>query len=171
MTETSPPVLDPTKRDSFQFWTAVSIRFSDQDPLGHINNVAYAAYIEAARTMFLGGLLNSKKHPAIDFLLASVKIDYIKEAHYPGIIDVGAHLVRIGKKSITTGYGVFSGDQCIATSESTNVFFDTKSHRTVTVPDDVRAALFADPLQKNRSSNYSRSHSRQDADSLKNRDS
>ncbi len=158
MSETAPPILTPTKRDSFHFWTAVSIRFSDQDPLGHINNVAYAAYIEAARTMFLGGLLDGKKHPTIDFVLASVKIDYLKEAHYPGIIDVGAHLVRIGKKSITTGYGAFLGDQCIATSESINVFFDTKSRCTVAVPDDVRAALLADPLQKNRALSYSRNY-------------
>ena len=48
--------VDLTNRDSFRHWTPVTIRFSDQDPLQHVNNVAYAAYFEAARTMFLGGL-------------------------------------------------------------------------------------------------------------------
>ncbi len=150
--------LDPAKKDSFCFWTAVSTRFSDQDPLGHINNVAYAAYIEAARTMFLGGLLDGKKHPHIDFVLASVKINYLKEAHYPGTIDVGAHLICIGNKSLTTGYGVFSGDICIATAKSINVFFDTKNRCTVTVPEEVRNTLLADPLQENRKHNYSRNY-------------
>jgi len=149
---------DPKNRDSYRFWTAVSIRFSDQDPLGHINNVAYAAYIEAARTMFLGGLLDSKTNPNIDFVLASVTIDYIKEAYYPGIIDVGARLVRIGNKSITSGYSAFLGDTCIATSKSTNVFFDAVKHQSVIVPDSVRNALLADPLQQNRSQEYSRNY-------------
>ena len=158
MPETTPPILDPTKKDSFSFWTAVSIRFSDQDPLGHINNVAYAAYIEAARTMFLGGCLDGENHPNIDFVLASVKIDYLKEAHYPGIIDVGVHLIRIGGKSITTGYGAFIDDECIAKSESINVFFDTKKRCTIPVPDGIRTALLADPLLKNHSHNYSRNY-------------
>jgi len=149
---------DPKSRDSFRFWTAVSIRFSDQDPLGHINNVAYAAYIEAARTMFLGGLLDSKTNQNIDFVLASVTIDYIKEAYYPGIIDVGARLVRIGNKSIVSGYSAFLGDSCIATSTSTNVFFDPTQHCSVSVPDNVRSALLADPLQENRSQQYSRNY-------------
>ena len=47
--------------------------------MGHVNNCAYAAYAEAGRTMFLGGLLDSEMHPSIDFILASVKIDYLKE--------------------------------------------------------------------------------------------
>ena len=155
MTNTVP---DQRSRDQFRSWTAVTIRFSDQDPLGHINNVAYAAYIEAARTMFLGRLLDSQKHPTIDFMLASVKIDYLKEAHYPGTIDVGAHLIRLGNKSITTGYGIFLGDKCLATSKSINVFFDTQTRETVAIPDDVRIALQADPLQENPSGNYVRNY-------------
>jgi len=108
--------------------------------------------------MFLGGLLDTKQNPNIDFVLASVTIDYIQEAHYPGIIDVGARLVRIGNKSITSGYSAFLGDTCIATSKSTNVFFDTQEHESVRVPDNVRRALLDDPLQKNRSQAYSRNH-------------
>ena len=85
MTNDSKVSVDLTSKESFHFWTPVSSRFSDQDPLGHINNVAYAAYIEAGRTMFIGGLLDAKKHPDIDFVLASVTIDYIKEAYYPSM--------------------------------------------------------------------------------------
>lgn len=158
MTHQAPDAYDPKSRGSFAFWTSVSIRFSDQDPLGHINNVAYAAYIEAARTMFLGGLLDNQQNPNIDFVLASVTIDYIQEAYYPGIIDVGARLVRIGNKSITSGYSAFLGDTCIATSKSINVFFDPKKHRSVSVPNNVRSALLADPLQKNRTREYTRNY-------------
>ena len=32
--------VDLTDRANFSHWTPVTIRFSDQDPLGHVNNVA-----------------------------------------------------------------------------------------------------------------------------------
>ncbi|MBV1952164.1 MAG: acyl-CoA thioesterase [Cycloclasticus sp.] len=145
-------------KDNFQFWTDVTIRFSDQDPLGHINNVAYAAYIEAGRTMFLGSLLNSEQHASIDFILANVNIDYVKEAYYPGIINVGTRVIRLGTKSITTGYGLFLKDSCLATSQSTNVFFDTTKRCTVEIPDDVRKALVNDPLQGSQPAVYTRNY-------------
>ncbi len=147
-----------TVKESFQFWTDVTVRFSDQDPLGHINNVAYAAYIEAGRTMFLGSLLNSEQHVSIDFILANVNIDYIKEAYYPGTINVGTRVIRLGTKSITTGYGLFLKDSCLAISQSTNVFFDTAKRCTVTIPDEVRTALVNDPLQGTQQGTYTRNY-------------
>ena len=145
-------------KENFKFWTDVTVRFSDQDPLGHINNVAYAAYIEAGRTMFLGGLLNSKQHESIDFILANVNIDYVKEAYYPGIINVGTRVTRLGAKSITTGYGLFLNDSCLATSQSTNVFFDTTKRCTVEIPDDIREILVNDPLQGSQPVVYTRNY-------------
>lgn len=150
--------LDFKDRTSFRFWTPVTIRFSDQDPLGHVNNVAYAAYIEAARTMFLGGLLDPDENPGIDFILARVVIDYIKETHYPGTVDVGGRVLKLGTKSITTGYGVFVGDDCVATSESVNVFFSATERKTVAIPDRVRANLEADPMQEHNNRGYVRGY-------------
>ena len=131
---------------------------TDQDPLQHVNNVAYAAYFEAARTMFLGGLLNSEENEGIDFVLARLVIDFVKETHYPNTVDVGARLSKIGTKSITTGYGCFVGNECVATSESVNVFFSTVERKSVTIPDAVRANLEADPMQERNKSGYSRNH-------------
>ncbi len=145
-------------KDNFRFWTDVTIRFSDQDPLGHINNVAYAAYIEAGRTMFLGGLITGEQHASVDFILANVNIDYVKEAYYPGIINVGTRVIRLGTKSITTGYGLFLKDTCLATSQSTNVFFDTVKRCTVEIPNDVRKALVNDPLQGAHAGIYTRNY-------------
>jgi acyl-CoA thioester hydrolase len=80
----------------------------------------------------------------LEFILARVIIDYRRELHYPGTVEVGARLIRVGNKSLTTGYGVFRGDACIATSESVNVFYDMASRKTVIPSDSVRAALMAE---------------------------
>lgn len=151
-------VFDLTSRDSFRHWTPVSVRFSDQDPLQHVNNVAYAAYFEAARTMFLGGLSNTDENPEIDFILVRLVIDFIKETHYPNTVHVGTRVIKLGTKSITTGYGCFVGDDCVATSESVNVFFSTVERKSVAIPDAVRTNLEADPMQEHNNSEYSRNH-------------
>jgi len=135
--------FDLTRRETFADFTPVTIRFSDQDSMGHVNNVSFGAYIEAARTMLVQGLLDQFDHPELDFILARVVIDYRRELHYPGTVDVGARLIRLGSKSLTSGYGVFRGEECVATSESVNVFYDMNTRSSVVPPDDVRDAVLA----------------------------
>ncbi len=133
--------FDLTTRATFNHFTPVTLRFSDQDNMGHVNNVAFAAYIEAARTMLIQGLLNQLNHPDLDFILARVVIDYKRELHYPGTVDVGARLIKLGSKSLTSGYGVFLGNTCVATAESVNVFYDMAMRKSVVPPEDVKLAV------------------------------
>ena len=133
--------FDLTSRATFKHFTPVTLRFSDQDSMGHVNNVAFAAFVEAARTMLIQGLLNQFNHPDLDFILARVVIDYKQELHYPGTVDVGARLINLGSKSLTSGYGVFLDNTCIATAESVNVFYDMAMRKSVVPPEDVKVAV------------------------------
>lgn len=133
--------VDLTSRASFNHWTSVTIRFSDQDPLGHVNNVAVGAYVEACRTQLIHKALLRDKYPNLNFALVHLEIDYKAEFDYPGTVDVGGRIERIGRKSFTTAYGLFVDDTCVATAGSVNVFFDTKKRAGVEPPDDVRALL------------------------------
>ncbi len=132
---------DLTDRASFGHWTGVTIRFSDEDNLGHVNNVAIAAYVEAGRTMLIHRFLLREKYPDLNYVLVHVEIDYLAEFRYPGIVDVGARVERVGTKSFATGYGLFSGEKCVATARSVNVFFDMVKRSSVAPPGDVRALL------------------------------
>lgn len=131
---------DLTDAATFRHWTPVSLRFSDQDSLGHINNVSYAAYVEQGRVAFIDTLLRSRGD-GIDYLLANVRIDYRREMHFPGSVDIGARLLRIGNKSITTGYGLFKDGVNVATADSVNVFFDPATRKTLAIPDSLRRIL------------------------------
>ncbi len=135
--------IDLKSRSSFNHWSEVSIRYSDQDAMGHVNNVAIAQYIEVGRTKLIYGLLKKFIQGNLEFVLAHVAIDYHREFHYPGTVDVGARILRVGNKSLTTGYGVFLGDVCVATCRSVNVFFDLATRKAVEPPDDLRAVLLA----------------------------
>ena len=133
--------LDLTRRATFKLFVPITLRYSDQDPMQHINNCAYAAFVEAARVKLIQQVIDGFDHDGLDFILARVAIDYRKELHFPNTIDVGARLTRLGTKSLSSGYGVFLGDDCVATAESVNVFYDMKTRKTVAPPDDVRDAM------------------------------
>ena len=135
------PTIDTTRAETFRHWTPVTIRFSDQDSMGHINNVSYGAFVEAGRNAFVTQYLKPDTHPGIDFVLARVTIDFRAEMHYPGTIDVGTCIKRIGNSSITIGTGIFKDGVLHATAESTNVFIDLGTRKSCPVPADIRSEL------------------------------
>lgn len=134
--------IDLTHRESFRHWSPVTIRFGDQDSLAHVNNVALAQYFEVGRTAYVYDMIRKAGcEGKLEFILARLIIDFKRELHYPGAVEVGSRLTRLGRKSLTTGYGIFKGDDCIATSEAVNVFYDMSTRKTVEPPADVRALL------------------------------
>ena len=105
-----------TDQRSYSHWVTDTVRFSDQDAVGHVNNVAFAAYVETGRVAF-GHELRVAGDPASSFILAQLVIDYRAQAHYPGEVRVGTQLVRIGRTSFTMRHGVFKDGVCIATAQ------------------------------------------------------
>ncbi len=136
--------LDLTRRETFRHWSPVIIRYSDQDAMAHVNNTALATYVEAARTDYMYRLIQKGGMEGVEFILARLVIDYLRELHYPGSVDVGARVIRVGTKSVTTGYGVFRGETCYATSECVNVFYGMATRKTRVPPESVRAVLTAE---------------------------
>ncbi|PIW25795.1 MAG: acyl-CoA thioesterase [Rhodospirillales bacterium CG15_BIG_FIL_POST_REV_8_21_14_020_66_15] len=138
------PLSDIDLKDpaSFDWWTDVSIRFSDQDPNLHVNNTAFAVYAEAGRVDYLNAI---RRHLGIEprSALASVQISYVNQLHYPGTVRVGTRLQRLGNKSYTLGQGLFSGETVVATSEAVLVFFDYERNGSREVPVELRRAFEA----------------------------
>lgn len=132
---------DRSDREAFSHWVSVTLRYSDQDPMGHINNVVYGAYFAEGRNAFIGQLVKRLAPANIDFVLASVKIEYREEVYYPGRVDVGSAVLRIGNKSLTLGHGLFKDDELKASAESVVVFIDATTGQSVPIPDEVREAL------------------------------
>jgi len=100
----------------YRHWATDTVRFSDQDAVGHVNNVAFAAYVETGRVAF-GHELRSADDPGSSFILARLAIDYRAQAHYPGEIRVGTRLTALGRTSFTMSHGVFKDEICLATAQ------------------------------------------------------
>jgi acyl-CoA thioester hydrolase len=138
MPQTDPSLPDLAADGAYRRWTDVTIRYSDQDGMGHVNNTAYAAYVEAARTRLLFDLAERFPAAAMDFTLVHLSIDYRNEAFYPGTVRVGGRMMRVGTKSLATAYGVFLDGRCLATAECVNVGFDRARRASRPIPDDMR---------------------------------
>ena len=135
---------DLTRRETFELFTPVTVRFCDTDKLGHVNNVSIASYVEAGRCDLYYKLMQDAGTDAeIDFVLARAAIDFRREIFYPGTVEVGSRFIRLGNRSITTGYGVFVGDACVATAECVNVFFDMETRTSVAPTGKLRTLLEA----------------------------
>ena len=135
--------LDLTDRDMFRHWQRITIRSTDEDPLGHVNNCVYAEWIEVARVMLIRQYLAAAPE-GIDTALVNMSIDFLKETTFPGEVEVGARLLGIGNSSMRSGFGVFRDGQCLATSRCVNVYFDTRERRSTAPTDAMRGLMEQD---------------------------
>lgn len=133
----------PRTRDAFDAEAVVSIRYSDQDPMGHVNNVAITAYLESGRTALLRHIFAQTPLPKRGMVLARLTVDYLHEILFPGEVVVCGRLAGFGKRSLTNEFAVFQGDTCCVVSQSVNVFFDPERRIATDPPEEIRRALEA----------------------------
>ena len=135
----SQAAVDLRQRKSYLHWTPVTIRFGDEDRLGHVNNAAYAVWLESARVGYFESLYAPKE--GLETVLARLLVDYLQETRFPGEVEIGSRLLAMGNKSIRSGYGVFREGECLATCECVNVFFNAQSRTSTVPPPAVRLAM------------------------------
>ncbi len=129
-------------RESFSHFTQENIRFSDTDMVGHVNNTAYAVYCEAGRVHF-GRSLMADGDATFGGVLARVEINIRAETHFPGTVEVGTGVVRVGRTSYTLGQGLFVNGKCVATAQGVLVNIDPETRRPVPLTDKARAVMTA----------------------------
>lgn len=134
---------DLTKRSTFGHWVTHTIRYNDQDPVGHVNNAAMATFLEQGRTSFIYPLMQEHAGSDLEIVLARIEIDYLKEFHYPGSVDIGSTVLSVGGKSLRLQHGVFltGTDTCVSTALCVLVFFDPATRRSTAPPESLRAML------------------------------
>jgi acyl-CoA thioester hydrolase len=114
-------------------------RYSDLDPSRRIGRDALARWFEDARVTVERDVFGAGLAARMRLLLASVQVDVLAPLRVAGEYRIGLGVTRIGTSSFAYSYGVFVGDECVATGESVSV------HATGTgpapLPGPVRAAL------------------------------
>lgn len=101
---------------------AIQTRYSDEDRLGHVNNIAIAGYYDEARSRF-SRLIFGKVEPAqmTRIVTADSRVTYIAEVFYRDELEVCSGILRIGTASYDIGQGLFLKDKCLGICTSTFV--------------------------------------------------
>ncbi|MBM3599996.1 MAG: acyl-CoA thioesterase [Alphaproteobacteria bacterium] len=132
---------DLTDRRVYRHWFDEPIRFGDQDSLGHVNNASVATYCESARLALSQELGYVPGKHGIGWVLARIAIDYRAELHYPGTVNIGTVVSRLGTSSCTLLSGIFCKGKCAATAEAILVMINYTTRKSVPIPQGLRRKL------------------------------
>lgn len=134
--------IDLTDREIFAVWTTDTVRYGDLDPNLHVNNGAINQFFEDGRVHFRQERLsNTDGNKLTGFAVVKFSVSYRAPAHYPGTVEIGTVVTRVGGSSYRLGQGVFQNGACVATAEIVTVHFDPQISSSKPLPDDIRAAL------------------------------
>lgn len=137
MTDMSPPRLP----DAYPHRTSAEIRYADLDRQGHVNNAVFATYSEIGRVAFMYDPERPLAPQGASFVIARLLIDFRAELFWPGTVDIGTGVLKVGRSSFTLAQGMFSEGRLVATTEATIVMVDKQTRRSTPLPAETVAAL------------------------------
>ncbi|MBT3790591.1 MAG: acyl-CoA thioesterase [Alphaproteobacteria bacterium] len=130
--------VDLTSADTFDHWIRESIRFADLDSLGHVNNVAFSTYYESGRVRYFSDLGSPVDLREFVWMAVKISVEFKAQMNWPGFVDVGSSIVKMGRTSMVIGAGLFVDGTCTSTSECIMVYVNSETSKAVEIPDSIR---------------------------------
>ncbi|KQX76242.1 MULTISPECIES: thioesterase family protein [Aeromicrobium] len=134
----------PRLRTEFAALRTITTRWEDEDVYGHVNNVVYYSYFDTAVNGFLIDATGTdiRRLDAVG-LVAETRCEFLRELRYPGDVEVGIAVARLGTSSIVYRLAIFQGDtdEPAAIGRFVHVYVDASTRAVTPVPDAVRAAV------------------------------
>ncbi len=122
------------------------IDWSEQDIYGHVNNVSYFKYQQAARVAHWEALDldNLYEERGVGPVVASVSIQFKKQLHYPGAVRTESRVAFIRNTSFGVDHKMFddAGDLC-AEGHDVIVLYHHERGEAIPVSPRIRQAMEA----------------------------
>ncbi len=125
------------------FRLPVNVQYRDVDFARHANNAVYLHYLEDARMEFLKCLCRRYDIDDLDFVVASLKIDYRSPAAFRERLLVHIHPTKIGQTSWTFDFKITEKKthRLICDGESVQVLYDYESAKKRSINRTLRKKL------------------------------
>lgn len=134
----------PLGREAYRHFTTITTRWADNDAYGHVNNTVYYEWFDTAVNRWLvgKGLLDIERGDPIG-LVVQTGCSYFAPLAFPGDVEVGLAVERLGGSSVTYRIGVFavSNNEPAAQGHFTHVYVGRESRRPASLPDEWRQKL------------------------------
>jgi len=133
------------KRSDFSFFVPLAARWGDMDALGHVNNAKFFTYDESARLDYFAALMKDDPKFWNDYglILAHIEADFLAQLKPPAQLNIGFRIARLGRTSLGTEAAMFLGDEVVAVTRATVVWFDYRQSVPLAVPEAVRNRIRA----------------------------
>jgi acyl-CoA thioester hydrolase len=121
--------------------TRIPIRWGDMDAYGHVNNTVYFRYMEQARVEWLEGMRFAVRPGGDGPVIVNASCTFLIPMTYPGTVEVRTSVGTIGRSSFQTHVEMSIGGMVYAEGAAKVVWMDTRTGKSVALPDEVRSAL------------------------------
>jgi acyl-CoA thioester hydrolase len=128
------------KYEDFPLKTFDKIRYADTDRQGHVNNALFSTFLETGRTELLYAKepLHAEK---ASFVIASLKLDLLSEIRWPGTVEIGSAITRIGNSSLSLFQGIFQNGEVAAVAETVIVQMDDDTRKSTPLSSETKGRL------------------------------
>jgi acyl-CoA thioester hydrolase len=131
------PWREPSRlvRETYPFRLDVRTRFTDVDTNRHVNNVALARwYLDGLAELHLDVLGYPTGGPLDGLSPSSLRVEYLREVHYPGIYQLRVGVQEIDDHTVRYACGLFDGPDCVGIADAVG------AHRVDASGDEVALA-------------------------------
>lgn len=121
----------------------LTVRFSDCDLLGHVNNAVYLTYFEECRVAWWRHLGATGGMPGVGAILVHASCNYRAPAHTSDELEVRLAVASLGNSSVTMDHEIVhvESGRLVADGRVVVVAFDYAAGSTVALPDATREKL------------------------------
>ena len=128
----------------------IAVRFSDCDPLGHVNNATYSTYLEQARIVLWRKQAGFELRNAAQrggrregFILARAEVDFRSQARDGDELEVRLALERFGRTSASYVYEIIDvpTERLVVAAKTVQVWYDYEAQKPVPLTDETKKLL------------------------------
>jgi acyl-CoA thioester hydrolase len=121
----------------------IATRWKDNDAYHHVNNVSYYEFMDSVINMYLIKHAGLRLDGPVIGLCVNSSCDYMSPLEYPGTVDAGLQVSKLGNSSVQYTCGIFGegATEAAAVGTFTHVFVSADERKATPIPDDMRAAL------------------------------
>ena len=134
----------PRGRDAYRHFTTITTRWSDNDAYGHVNNTIYYQWFDSAvNALLVGAELLDIAHGDPIGLVVETGCTYFAPLSFPGDVEVGVAIDRVGGSSVTYCLGIFAAGSShpAAQGHFIHVYVARETRRSVPLPPEWRRRL------------------------------